>query len=728
MLHWIDWLMLLVPLLAIVWIGWRTQRYMRGVADFLAAGRVADRYLVSVASGEAALGLITVIALVEMYYKSGYAVGFWWQLSAPITLLMTLTGFVVYRFRETRAMTLAQFFEMRYSRRFRIFAGMLTYLSGVLNYAIFPAVGGRFLLYYCRFPETFPFLGFEVSTFSFLMAAFLGVALLIVLRGGQVTTMVTDCAQGIYGYFAYAAIVAAILGVFSMGHFREVMMSRGPGLSFVDPFDTAKMTDFNILFVLIGIFSSVYSRMAWQGAQAYNCSAASPHEQKMGAVLGTWRGGFTTLMILFLALAGYTCMNHPDFAPQAQAIQKELVERVQMGDEASTAAVRNQMLVPIAMRHILPVGVTGVFLALMIFLMVSTDTTYLHSWGSIFVQDVVLPVRKHAMTPELQIRWLRWSIAGVAIFAWWFSYWFSQTTYILMFMALTATIYLGGAGACIIGGLYWKRGTTAGAWAAMLFGAGAGIASFLLTTFWQSGVYPWLSAQAPSVLAGLKTGLEGLSARLPFCHWIVGPDKCPISGQELYFLTMLGSLTLYVVVSLLTSRESFNIDRMLHRGAYARDPGVGGQTAPARARGWKVLLGITPEYTKGDRILAWSVFLYTLLQFGLFVFVAVTNLFYRWPGEYFYLYWKYVTVVQSLLVGFISTIWFTWGGVRGLWRLFDNLDKLQRDKLDDGRVAGHVSLDDVALVEKVEHTLIPEAHPVSPHAGKSAADGQDKPA
>lgn len=685
-MHWIDWIMVLVPLAAVVWIGWRTQRYMRGVADFLAAGRVADRYLVAVASGEAALGLITIVALVEMYYKSGYAVGFWWQLSSPIVLLMTLTGFVVYRFRETRAMTLAQFFEIRYSRRFRIFAGILTYVSGLLNYAIFPAVGGRFLLYYCQFPDTVHVFGRGVSTYGLLMAGALAVALVIVLRGGQVTTMVTDCAQGVFSYFAFAAIIAAIFGVFSMTQFKETMLARGPGLSFIDPFDTAKLTDFNILFVLIGIFSSVYSRMAWQGAQAYNCSAASPHEQKMGAVLGTWRGGFMTLMIMLLALAGYTCMNHPDFAPQAQAIHQELSQRIQLGDAAATASMQAQMLAPIAMRHLLPVGVIGIFLALMIFHMVGTDTIYMHSWGSIFVQDVILPFRNKPFAPEQQIRWLRWSIAAVAMFAWFFSFFFSQTTYILMFMALTGTIYLGGAGACIIGGLYWKRGTTAGAWSAMIFGCTFGVLGFLLNKFWPSIVYPWLVRHAPGVLAGLKSGLEGLGSRLPFMHWVVGPDKCPISGQELYFLTMLGSLALYVVISLVTSREAFNLDRMLHRGAYASDLPPGAAPAARPLRGWRVLLGITPEYTRGDRILAWAVFLYTMLQFGLFLFVAISNMISRWPKENFWLYWKYVTVVQSLLVGLISTIWFSWGGVRGMWRLFGRLDKLQRDALDNGRV------------------------------------------
>ena len=214
-MHFVDWLLVALPLLVILGVGFRARSYIKSVSGFLSAGRCAGRYLLSVADGSAGLGLITMVGMFEMYYRTGNSIGFWSGIGILVGLVMTMTGFVTYRYRETRAMTLAQFFEMRYSRSFRVFAGLLSFLSGILNYALFPAIGGRFFLYYCGFPETFRLLGIEFSTFGTLMALFLGVALVIVMTGGQLTTMITDCLQGIYSYFAYALLVGVILYTFS---------------------------------------------------------------------------------------------------------------------------------------------------------------------------------------------------------------------------------------------------------------------------------------------------------------------------------------------------------------------------------------------------------------------------------------------------------------------------------------------------------------------------------
>lgn len=64
----------------------------------------------------------------------------------PLQLLAALSGWVGYRYRETRAMTLAQSFQKRYSPNFRVFAGVAEWVSDLIDFGIFSAVGARFIL------------------------------------------------------------------------------------------------------------------------------------------------------------------------------------------------------------------------------------------------------------------------------------------------------------------------------------------------------------------------------------------------------------------------------------------------------------------------------------------------------------------------------------------------------------------------------------------------------
>lgn len=48
-MHWIDWLLVFCPLLLVAHVGIKTQKYVKGVSDFLSAGRVVGCYVVCVA-------------------------------------------------------------------------------------------------------------------------------------------------------------------------------------------------------------------------------------------------------------------------------------------------------------------------------------------------------------------------------------------------------------------------------------------------------------------------------------------------------------------------------------------------------------------------------------------------------------------------------------------------------------------------------------------------------
>ena len=154
-LSFIDWMIVVIVLGGMIYSVSMTKGLMKSVSDFLSAGRTAGRYVISISSGVAGLGAISIVMFLEMGYVAGFSLS-WWGLSQGIILLaITMSGWVIYRFRMTRSLTLAQFFEKRYSRKFRIFAGMVAFFAGLINFGIFPAVGAQFFINFCGLPESF---------------------------------------------------------------------------------------------------------------------------------------------------------------------------------------------------------------------------------------------------------------------------------------------------------------------------------------------------------------------------------------------------------------------------------------------------------------------------------------------------------------------------------------------------------------------------------------------
>ena len=236
-MSWLDWLIVIIPLGIVIFIGYKSRKYVHGVSDFLAAGRVAGRYVVAVANGEAALGLISLIAIFEMYYKCGFAIKFWAQINIPLGMMLALTGYCIYRFRETKAMTMGQFQEIRYSKIFPGFRSDTTGHFRRSKLCHFPCGQRQIFLYiYCDLPLSVNIFGLEFPMFALVMMLFLGIAVLIVTFGGQVTIMVTDCVQGIISYPMYAIIVAFILYKFSwFNEMAPTLLDRPVGEKHVEP-------------------------------------------------------------------------------------------------------------------------------------------------------------------------------------------------------------------------------------------------------------------------------------------------------------------------------------------------------------------------------------------------------------------------------------------------------------------------------------------------------------
>jgi Na+/proline symporter len=729
-----------------------SRRYVRGVADFLAAGRVAGRYVICVGDMEAGLSVITLVGLCEREFQCGMAVGFWGKLVVPISIFISLTGYCVYRYRQTRSLSLGQFLEVRYNRPLRIVAASIRTIAEMITNAIGPAVAARFFIYILGVPLSFHVFGVEVSTYAAVMVFVLSMALFVIWTGGRISLLVSDAIQGLMSYPIFVIFIVFVLSEMSWTHdIAPVMLDRATGESFLNPMDIGNLRDFNLFALIVGIMGTILNRAAWIGNDTTN-SGRTAHEQKMAGILGAWRNGFSALMLTLLALFVLTTMLGNRFSGDAKNVRDALVTKVSaetitdpvirqeiiaditsrppaqhtIGVDAPYCRKNNpdvdclnavkahlenspagnlefqkfrtlyyQMMAPTVLRKELPRGVMGTFVLLMLMLMLSTDDSRIFNASSTIIQDVIMPFRKKPFKPEQHLFWLRVMSLGVCGFFLCVSLFFAQLDYIAMFISIMCSLWLGAAGPIMIGGLYTRFGTTTGAFCALLFGSGTSFFGLIMQRTWAAHVYPWLHASTyEKYVNSLFEAVTSVCS--PLVVWEMNAVKFPINSYEIYFCAMIFGVAAYIVGSLASYRKPYNLDRMLHRGDYGDGTGKETKSPWTWSNAYSKLIGIDDEYTRGDKIIAWSVFLYSFVfQFLiLFVGVAIWNMISPWPVEWWSKYFFFTLIVIGLIVGAISTVWFMIGGIVDLRRLFKDLAARVNNPLDDGWVVGHVSLVD----------------------------------
>ena len=210
--------------------------------------------------------------------------------------------------------------------------------------------------------------------------------------------------------------------------------------------------------------------------------------------------------------------------------------------------------------------------------------------------------------------------------------------------------------------------------------------NILIQRNWASHVYPWLERMGWSEAVGRFFSAVS-QPFAPYIVWEMNPVKYPVNSNEICFLSMMIGVLSYLIVSLLTCREPFNLEKMLHRGKWS-DSGKNKEISFRWS--WstlgKKLIGITPEYSLGDRILARSVFVYSIIYKFLFTFivVAIWNTISPWPTSWWRTYYLCVWVLVPGTIGIFTTVWFLIGGIVDLRRLFRDLAQRKVDYSDTG--------------------------------------------
>ncbi|MBQ8754389.1 MAG: sodium:panthothenate symporter [Lentisphaeria bacterium] len=733
---WLDWGIVIVPMASILFLGYYSRRYIKGVADFIAAGRVCGRYVICVADAANALAVVTLIAQVEASYKTGIGISFWNQLMIPLSMILALSGYCMYRYRATRALSIGQFLEMRYSRGLRISGAVLRTFSETICNMIVPAISARFFIYLLGLPHKIDLWGVELSTFALIIILVLFLALFIIWQGGTVALIITDALQFLFAYPVLAIFALFIICNFSwFEQIAPVLGDRGPGESFLDPYDVSALRDFNLFALMVTLFSNILNRASWIGAGA-TAAGKTPHEQKMAGVLGSFRGGFAMIFYFLVSVLLLVVLTHSDFSEKARTIRQHISSRVadeiihspdvkakvlsateklprnnqRIGTDAPFTLEHNpdtpymkaihdalghsaegnakfqefrtlyhQLMLPVTMKYTLPAGLLGMFVLLMLMLMLSTDDSRIFSGAITTVQDIILPLRGKNISPEAHLMLLRWTAVGIGVCFFCGSFFMAQLDYINLFCVITTSVWMGGAGPVMVGGLYTRFGTTAGAYASLCSSIVISGGGILVQRNWADFIYPFLERQ--NWVVPLGNFLERVSAPFaPYIVWRMDPVKFPVNSNELFFISMVTGIILYCAVSFITQKQPFDLDKMLHRDEL---PECG-----AKKSIFSRMLGIDEAYTRGDKIIAWSVFIYSFIYsfIGCFVIVIIWNCFAPWGklewGWYFFL----VNLAVPSVVAAISTVWFFIGGIRDMRRMFRDLAARTADETDDGRV------------------------------------------
>jgi Na+/proline symporter len=766
-------LIVAIPFLFVCGIALHCRRYVRSVADFLVAGRCAGRYVMQSGSIMGPLSVMTLVAQAEIQTQVGYGVKFWEEILVPLGVVMGLFGWIGYRFRETRAMSAGQFLEMRYSRPLRRFASVLRGVGEMLSVCIGPAIAARFFIYLLGLPHRFAVLGRTVETFPVLLAALIAVSLAMIFAGGRISLLVTDAVQALLSLPLVILLCGFVLWRFSWAdEIAPIMADHAAGESFLDPFDVSAVRDFNLFVLFVVVFQRFFGGF-WIGNN-YGTVARSPHEGKMSGIISNFSAAVLWMLPVFCVLMVIGTMNHADFAKEARETRLELASRITdeiCADAALSGTVRGhlselpgdphrpgidpplsrqqnpdtpylaaaqetfrgelgrtegdaaygkfralwtQLTLPLVLRRILPRWLLSLVVLLGLLMVLSTDDTRIFDLASTWTQDFVLTFFKTPPSPRTHLRLFKAVACLVGACFWAGSCFLSQLDYISMFVSIAAAIWTAGAGAVVTFGLYWRRGTTAGAWTALITGGGLSALGMTIQRGWASTVYPFLSAHGWD--AAVRRALEAASA--PFVPWIdwrvpdaLWPVKFPINSGEIYFIAAASAVLLYVVVSLLTCRKPFDMEQMLHRGAAAKPPRSDeirvtsderretknenslvtrhSSLVTVAKRLMAQLVNITPDYTRGDRIVTWIVFGYSIVYKFLIAFVlaAVLSRAMHWGagewGNYFFV----VSVIVPAAVGLVTVVWFGIGTVRDLRRLFRDLETRVRDDADNGFVS-----------------------------------------
>jgi SSS family solute:Na+ symporter len=458
-------------------VGLWAKRWLSDISDYLVAGRGLGLFLGVATLAATETGTVTFMYYAQLGYQTGYAAFITGLISGVVMIAVGSTGFIIRRFRELELMTVPEYFERKYSRGLRVLTGVLVATGGILNMGMFLRVEGSFLVILTGVP--FHYL-------KLAMTAILLIELLYTVVGGMLSIVVTDFIQ--YVALSVGTILVTLYCIAHVGWGAMVhAVSRQMGAAGFSPILNSTYGWSYILWQTI-LWTAVNT--CWQTTAMRTMSMKSPELSKK--VYG-WTG------VIFLGRG---------MLPMLWGIAALAV----LGPH-----VNSMNAMPTLLARLLGPGVKGLVTAGMLAATMSVNSSYLLGWSSIISQDIVGPLRKTPLSSRAQIRVNRIANLFVSGFILWWSLWYTLSGPLYLYLNLTATIFLSGTFAAVIGGLYWKRANLAGGYAAMIAGAAGTVGYFFLHLPATYSGFAAFGLAAAAMLAGTWMG-ERFAGRREAAH------------------------------------------------------------------------------------------------------------------------------------------------------------------------------------------------------------------
>lgn len=433
----LDWLIVIVYIGITLWAGLAGKKYISDATGFLLAGRHLGKFIGIATLAATEIGTITFMYYAELGYKTGFASFVNGLIAGGVMIFLGASGFMIHKLRDMGLTTVPEFFEVKYSRRLRVVAGVLVAVGGLLNMGVFLKVEGTFLTIIAGLP---------VSWLGWTMTVILLLELLYTVLGGMVSIVITDFIQFVMLSLGTILVTGYVIYTVGWSHMQAaVATSMG-----VNGFSPIGNPDYGWAYIFFQLLLWVSLDTCWQTTAMRTFATKDPETSKK---VFFWTG------FIFLGRG---------MMPMLWGI----------GALAYFGAGHNSLqAMPEMIARILPTGVLGIVVAGMLAATMSVNSSYLLGWSSVISQDIVLPLRRKPLPQHSQVVLNRVVNVFVSLFVLFWGVWYTLPGPVYFYLNITGTLFLSGALAAFIAGLFWSRANTTGGYCALIGGA-AGSATY----------------------------------------------------------------------------------------------------------------------------------------------------------------------------------------------------------------------------------------------------------